>query len=99
MYAAGLAEAVHDGTANLRQALAAQLQGNFFPPLPLAYIDPIIEALTACNEGDWERAIILSDDLNPLPRVAEINEEGQITIKAGNLVDITRTGAFIEIDS
>lgn len=98
MYAAGFAEAVKEGSASLEQAITAQLRGNFYPPLPVAYVKPVIEAIGKCNEYEFEAEIVLPEDLNPLPRASYENADGKIVIAAGKLVEITRTEFFLDTD-
>ena len=46
-FASDLAE-----TLPLNQALGIHLRSNHYPPVPLAMVEPCIEAIDKCNEGD-----------------------------------------------
>ena len=100
-YAAGLAEAVTDGDAALRTAIGANLQGNFFPPLPLDYVEPIIDAIEAAQDEDFDRMIRLPGDINPVPRDAEPVDEllGGWEVRAGTLLEATHSWPFVGGDS
>jgi hypothetical protein len=99
-YAAGLAEAVEDGLTNLRPAIAAHLAGNFYPPLPLDYVEPVVEAIDRAIDEDFDRMIRLPGDINPVPRTAEAVDEllGGWEIRAGELLEITKCWAFVPTD-
>lgn len=94
MYAAGLAEAVQEGYSSLEQALKIHLTGNFYPPLPSGYAAPVLKAIEACIEHDFDARIDLPSDLNPLPRVAQEDDKG-VYVTAGELIRVTRTEAFL----
>lgn len=104
--AEGFAEAVTEGTATLRQALAAHIRGNFFPALPIGYIDvaeQVLDALAEAGvtwEGDddptvWQRTIDLPR-LNPMPRRATIHDDGTGTATVGALFEALRLEAFLD---
>lgn len=95
-YAAGLADAVTDGYASLNQALSIHLSGNFYPPLPTDYVEPIIEALTAVAGGDPENGIALPEGIQPVPRLAW-EDNGTIYVSAIDLVEITRAEPYLAL--
>lgn len=37
---------------SLEQAVGIHLRSNHYPPVPLAMVEPCIEAIEKCNEGD-----------------------------------------------
>jgi hypothetical protein len=41
-------------------AIAWHLRSNHFPPVPLSMVEPCIEAIYACNDGDYEKLIHLN---------------------------------------
>jgi hypothetical protein len=45
-----------------RTAMAWHLQGNHYPPVPSSMVDPCLDAIEACNNGDPERKIDLPFD-------------------------------------
>lgn len=53
------AEDLANSNIELSKSIAIHLQGNHYPPVPLGMISPCINAINACNEGDWERTIDL----------------------------------------
>lgn len=42
---------------SLHQKLKWHLTGNHYPPIPLAMIEPAIEAINLCNEGQWDQLV------------------------------------------
>lgn len=76
---------------NLDQALSYHLQGNFFPPLPQAYIEPAKEAIEFVRQGEFEVIIFLPENLNPLPRNAKKHND-QWYVTASDLFDALRLG-------
>jgi hypothetical protein len=90
MQSAALAGAVADGTASLRQALAIQVGSNFYPPLPVEYIELGMKALEEPNSF-----IRIPEDLNPKPRAAwEDVEEGWL-IDGWTLINIMHLEPFM----
>lgn len=55
----------------LEQAVSYHLQGNFYPPLPQAYVPLALEAIKWVHEGEFGVVINLPSDLNPMPRTAK----------------------------
>jgi hypothetical protein len=49
---------------SMRQALAIHLTSNHYPPVPTSMIEPCIEAIQACNEGDYDRQIDLPEGVS-----------------------------------
>jgi hypothetical protein len=49
---------------SLEQQIAWHLQGNHYPPVPTSMVQPCIEAIEACNEGDYSRAITLPESVS-----------------------------------
>lgn len=59
--AMGFAEAVEDGTVDLRQAIGWHFSVNHFPPVPSSMIDPAIEAIEAVRDEEPDRMIDLPE--------------------------------------
>ena len=51
------------GMLDLDQALAIHLQGNHYPPIPLAMVGPCKEAIEAFTDEEWDREIELPDPI------------------------------------
>jgi hypothetical protein len=92
--AAGYADAVQWG-APLEAALAAHLTSNFYPPLPVGYVGPVLEAIDAMNAGDTETPILLPNALLAVPRDAVGVPDGWL-ITAEDLVRVTHTQVFCD---
>jgi hypothetical protein len=90
--AEGFAEAVAEGYASLRQAVAANLQSNHFPPIPVAYVDPVISAIDAANDDDSTRLIPLPDNLAYWHEGRDV-----LVIPASDLLDITHSWGFTSL--
>ena len=96
-YAEGVADAPpEDRDRALRIALHAHLTGNFYPPLPAAYVPLVTEAVRNCAEGDYSALIALPDDLDPKPRLAVYGDGDDLHVESGVLVDICRAEPFID---
>lgn len=96
--ALGFAETVaeaEDKDKALRSALYAHLTGNFYPPLPAAYVPLLAEAIRNCAEGEYRALVTIPDDVDPKPRVATRDGFGALCVEAGVLVDICRAEVFI----
>ena len=96
--ALGFAESVaeaEDKDKALRSALYAHLTGNFYPPLPAAYVPLLAQAIEHCAEGDYSALVALPDDLDPKPRKAVYGDGDDLYVEAGTLVDICRAEPFI----
>ena len=91
----GYADAVNDGLVSLRHAIAANLTGNHYPPLPVAYVEPVLAAIDAVNDGAWQTQVVIPAGTNPLPRQGRTLADGSHTIAAGDLVEITHSWAFV----
>ena len=76
---------------DLKQALSYHLQGNFYPPLPQAYVEPALEAIKWVREGEFGVVIYLPSDLNPMPRAAKKHED-QWYVFSADLFDALRLG-------
>lgn len=44
---------------DLRAQITIQLRNNHYPPVPYEMVDPCIDAITACNEGNYSASIAL----------------------------------------
>lgn len=97
MQADDYANGVKEGWASLRQAVAANLQSNHFPPIPLTYVDPVLDALKMYIEFGPEGEIDISavKDTGTVPRLAR--EDGdRMYITVANLLQITHSWGFVE---
>ena len=65
------------------------LRGNFYPPLPLDYAKPGIQAWEAYLEEDYDAVIVLPADIEPRPTCARKTDAGW-EITASDLVRILR---------
>lgn len=96
--ALGYAEAVADGLIRLEGALAAHLQYNFFPALPVEYVKPLAEALEAVAADEPGCEVALPEGLNPLPRQAYFSEdEGCVVVSAIDLVRACQAWPFLDL--
>lgn len=97
MHAAAAAEAVNEGWASLRQAISMNLSSNHYPPIPTEYVEPVIKAIEAANEGDVERDIDIEvvRATGMVPRLAE-EQDDSLTITAANLLEITHSWGFVD---
>lgn len=93
LQASAYAEAVADGMVPLEIALTAHLTSNFYPPLPTAYVEPILAAITAVDADEPDTRIEIDPEINPQPRM--VGADGRIS--AGDLVEITHTEAFLAV--
>lgn len=100
LQAAAYAEGVAEGWASLRQAVGANLRSNHFPPIDIEYVEPVIDAIQAIEEGEPERMIRLPGTIRMVPRTAEPADEllGGWLIDAATLVEITHSHGFIRQD-
>jgi hypothetical protein len=70
----------------IRQALAWHLRSNHYPPVPLSMVPVCIEAIKACNDGDWER---------PVKLPAGISFRGESEAWAGEIAKAHHLDAWI----
>lgn len=88
-----------EGSVDLKQALAAHLQSNHYPPIPSDWIQPAINAIEAANAGNWEDAQIITttcERSGMTPRQAYV--DGRHTwIKAGELIEVLHLDAFLDV--
>jgi len=61
-----LAQELAGGEFNisLEQQIAVQLRNNHYPPVPLSMVQPCIEAINACNDGNSGELIDLPDGIS-----------------------------------
>lgn len=91
------AEGVQEGVWSLRQAVSASLEGNHYPPVPQEYVSPVLEAITAVNEGRHGDDIDLSavESTGMVPVLAH-DVGGTLMISAIDLVQITHSWPFCD---
>ena len=65
------------------------LRGNFYPPLPLDYAKPALEALEYCEQEDFDAVVVLPAEIVPYPKCATKTERGW-ELSAIELVRILR---------
>ncbi len=96
MNAVSMADATRDDRA---AGIAWNLQANHYPPLPVAYVEPVLAALDAVESEDYGALIDLPTGLNPLPRTAAYDEDREVwTVDAATLVQITHSEPFLRED-
>ena len=71
---------------DLEMGIAAHLRGNLYPPVPLAMVQPCIDAIDAYWESDYNREI-------PLP--ADITYQGKTSAPASAIVEQHHLDAWI----
>lgn len=76
----------------------AYVQSRFYPPLPSAYGDLAVIALREYREYGPDGVVSLPDDLNPLPREAREDLDGDLYVEAAELIRILRIGHLIETE-
>lgn len=70
-------------------SMAYHLRGNFYPPLPLDYTQPALEALAHCEAEDFDAVVVVPADVVPHPACATKTERGW-ELSASELVRILR---------
>lgn len=83
-----MAEAVQDGLS-LAAALEYHLRSNHYPPLPLEFVTPAMEAIDLANDGQWERTVTIPDV------GIEVRGFG-LTVPVWKLVEVMHLDSFIE---
>ena len=71
---------------NLERGLAIHLQSNHYPPVPVAMVQPCIDAIDAYHEGDYSRLIELP---------AGISWRGETSCPASAIVDAHHLDAWL----
>lgn len=56
--AMGYKDAVDRGWRTMWSALRAHLQGNMFPPVSTAWVEPAMRAIKKANRGEWDKKIL-----------------------------------------
>ena len=72
-----------------RQRIAeatAYVGSRFYPPLPAAYGELAVVALEEWEQYGEDGVVNLPDDLNPLPRTAYRDDDGDLAVKAVDLL-------------
>ncbi len=94
LQAAEMAEAM-----TIEDGLAWHLRSNHYPPVPLSMVEPCIEAIYACNDGDYERLIQLPiDGLDRNGEPFQITWRGSDKAPAYAIVQGHHLDAWIELD-
>ena len=70
----------------------------FFPPLPVEYGPLAIIAVREYHENGPEAHVNLPADLNPMPRAARLDDDGDPFIWACELVDALRIWHMVDDD-
>jgi hypothetical protein len=73
-----------------RQMISLHLSGNFYPPLPQAYVEPAVQAMEACELEDWTKPVTIPAGTDPMPRAGKALPDGSVEIEAARLLDILR---------
>jgi hypothetical protein len=71
---------------NLERGLAIHLQSNHYPPVPVAMVQPCIDAIDAYYDEDYDRLIDLPKD---------VTWRGQISAPASAIVDAHHLDAWL----
>lgn len=71
---------------SLEAGLAIHLQGNHYPPVPVAMVQPCIDAIDAYYDEDYDRMIDLPKD---------ITWRGQTSCPASAIVDAHHLDAWL----
>jgi hypothetical protein len=71
---------------NLERGLAIHLQSNHYPPVPVAMVQPCIDAIDAYYDEDYSRLIDLPKD---------ISWRGQTSAPASAIVDAHHLDAWL----
>jgi len=96
MQADDYANGVKEGWASLRQAVAVNLQSNHFPPIPLAYVGPVLDAIKMFAEFGPEGEIDITavKDTGMVP--FRVREEGdRLYISVADLMQVTNSWPFV----
>jgi hypothetical protein len=71
---------------DLEMAIGIHLRSNHYPPVPLAMVQPCIDAIDAYYEEDFDREIPLPDD---------ITWKGQTSCPASAIIDAHHLDAWL----
>jgi hypothetical protein len=83
----------------IEDGLAWHLRSNHYPPVPLAMIQPCIEAIDAALEDDWDREIQLPfDGLDRNGEPFQITWRGRDTAPAYAIIDGHHLHAWVQLD-
>jgi len=77
---------IADTDLDLSQQISWHFSGNCYPPVPQFMVEPAIEAINACNEGDYDLEISLPDG---------VEFRGSSTVSASKIVDSLRLDAWL----
>lgn len=77
-------------------AAECYVRTRFYPPLPYEYGRYAVDAVDACNDGDYQREIPLDPDLPIHPRQATRDESGSVSCSAEGLIDALRLWHMVE---
>lgn len=82
-----------------RTAMAWHLQSNHYPPVPSSMIDPCLDAIHACNDGDYEQMISLPfDGVDRNGEPFQITWRGQTEAPAWAIIEGHHLHPWIELD-
>lgn len=83
----------------IEDGLAWHLRSNHYPPVPLAMIQPCVEAIDAALEGDWEREIQLPiDGLDRNGEPFQITWRGQDKAPAYAIIEGHHLDSWVTLD-
>lgn len=74
----------------------AYVTSRFYPPLPAAYGAIAVTALEEYAEHGEDGIVKLPSDLNPLPRGAYVDDDGDLAVPVRNVIDALRIGHLID---
>ena len=75
--------------------MQAHLLGNLYPPLPLTYLQPALDAFAAIERDDYNAIIVLPLSIVPYPKRALKTESGY-EITAGSLFEVLRLDRYVD---
>lgn len=70
----------------IQEALETHFAYNLIPSVPVAYVEPAIEALNWVKQGEFEVIVYLPKDINPRPLTAKTHNDS-LYVTASDLVD------------
>ena len=75
--------------------MQAHLLGNLYPPLPLTYLQPALDAFAAIERGNYNAIILLPLSIVPYPKLALKTESGY-EITAFDLFEVLRLDRYVD---
>lgn len=84
---------------SVEDGIAWHLAYNHYPPVPKSMVEPCLEAINACNDGDYERKIQLPfDGVDRNGEPFQIRWQGNDFAPAYAIVEGHHLESWIELD-